>query len=381
MAGVELVGVTGTNGKTSVVSYAQQILTSVGHPAASYGSLGVVTPSGHDPEPDLPPDGQTIPTLMEQVSAQVQTLVFEATSFALARGVLDRLRVRTAVFTNLSQDHLDVHGGSMSVYLGAKSRLFIDLLPPGATAILGEDEASGALADFLDDRPVRVWRVGSGGNLALSRREPVSRMKSVLHLRLEDRPFEVEVPCSADFQAANLLFAIGIALDLGIDSDAVVSVLPKVEHPPGRFEEVGVIDGVRIIVDYAHNPHSLATVLRAVRSLSRERVGVVFGCGGDRDRAKRHPMGAIASELADVVVVTDDNARSEDPAEIRRAIVRACPEAQEVADRREAIRAALPCLGEGDVLVVAGRGDERYQEIAGARVESSDLDLVRELVG
>ncbi len=376
---IELVAVTGTNGKTSVVSYAQQLLTACGRPAASYGSLGVVTPTSTDPEPELPPDDRTIPALIEELDDEVEVLVFEATSFALARGVLDRLRLRAGVFTNLAQDHLDVHGGSMSVYLGAKSRLFTELLPASATAILGDDDASGLIAEYLAQRGMRRVRVGGDGDLLLRNRTKGGEASSRLRLELFGEAVDIEAPVVTDFQVTNLLFALAIALDLGIDPEQAIEASAVVKHPPGRFEVVGDADGVALVVDYAHNPHALATVLRSARELTDGRVGVVFGCGGERDRDKRAPMGRIARELADVVVVTDDNARREDPAVIRRTILDACPGAVEVADRAKAVEAALADLSRGDVLVLAGRGDERVQEIGDVHVPRSDRDLLHEL--
>ena len=377
---MDLIAVTGTNGKTSVVSYAQQILQACGTPAASYGSLGISTADGTEPDPELPPDDQTIPALVQQLEGVAEVLIFEATSFALARGILDRLRIRTGVFTNLSHDHLDVHGGSMSVYLGAKSRLFTDILPTSGTAILGDDDASQVIAEHLTGRGMVPVRVGHGGDIVLIGCTGDPAAGSVLTFDVRGEAFEVGLPFTTGFQATNLLFALAIVTELGVSTEEAARSLAQIEHPPGRFEVISQAAGVTLIVDYAHNPNALAVALRSARELTRGRVGVVFGCGGERDRDKRAPMGRIAGQFADVVVVTDDNPRREDPTAIRHHILDACPNAAEVPDRQQAVEEALQQLEAGDVLVLAGRGDERFQEIGDERVASSDRYLLTQLL-
>jgi UDP-N-acetylmuramoyl-L-alanyl-D-glutamate--2,6-diaminopimelate ligase len=369
-----VVAVTGTNGKTSVAAFCRQIFTRLGRKAASLGTLGLQTADEALTPPGLTtPDAAEIARLAAELSARgVTHLAIEASSHGLDQRRLDGLTLTAAGFTNLTQDHLDYHVG-MDAYRAAKLRLFEALLPRGATAVLNadaEDFAAFAAAAVIHGHT--ILSVGDAGQgLKLVSRTPTPGGQR-LTIRAAELEVEVTLPLAGAFQAANALVAAGLCIAAGEDAAAVLSALEHLTGAPGRLQRVGVgAHGGEAYVDYAHTPDGLRTVLTALRPHARGRLIVVFGAGGDRDRAKRPLMGAAAAELADLAIVTDDNPRSEDPAAIRRAILAAAPAALEVADRRAAIRAAVEQLREGDVLVVAGKGHERGQ-IVGPKVYPFD---------
>ncbi|HET6518906.1 MAG TPA: UDP-N-acetylmuramoyl-L-alanyl-D-glutamate--2,6-diaminopimelate ligase [Geminicoccaceae bacterium] len=363
--------VTGTNGKTSVATFARQIWTALGRPAASLGTLGVQAPAaGIDRTTGLTsPDAVMLHALLAELAgAGVERVVMEASSHGLDQHRLDGVRLQAAALTNLTRDHFDYHGG-FDAYVAAKRRLFAELLPADGTAVLNADIP--AFAEFervCRARGVRVLSFGRlGDDLRLVRQEPRPDGQSIT-LAVHGREHAVDTRLVGAFQGSNLLAALGLVLAGGGDPEAAVGALGAVEGAPGRMQRVAAHpSGAPVFVDYAHTPDALAQVLQALRPHTAGRLVVLFGCGGDRDPGKRPEMGRIAAGLADAVFVTDDNPRSEDPAAIRRAILAACPGATEVGDRAAAIRAALAGLRAGDVLVVAGKGHEAGQ-IVGDRV-------------
>jgi len=304
----------------------------------------------------------------------------EASSHGIEQRRLDGVRLTAAGFTNLGRDHLDYHA-SIEEYLAAKLRLFTDLLPAGRPAVVNAD---GAFADRViaaseaAGRPVRT--TGRGGRdirLAEARTEGFAQ---ALSLEAGGRSYRVDLPLVGGFQVENALVAAGLALAASAgaaDPEGVFAALNHLTGVPGRMERIGEARGGLCLVDYAHKPEALEQVLTALRPFASGRLVVVFGCGGDRDRGKRPLMGAIAQRLADVVIVTDDNPRTEDPASIRRAILDAAPDAEEIGDREEAIRAAVRRLGQGDVLVVAGKGHETGQIVGDRVLAFSDHAVLR----
>lgn len=378
-----VVAVTGTNGKTSTVSFARQLWALLGRSAASLGTLGIVAPDGETPGSLTTPDPVTLhATLADLAERGVTHLAMEASSHGLDQERLHGVRLTAAGFTNLSHDHLDYHG-TMAAYLDAKARLFEEVLPPGGTAVLNLDDPAGrTLAARLAGRSVRVIGYGRAGDaLTLEAATPLAA-GSRLTLSVFGRRTSLDLPVVGGFQVHNALCALGLVLaDPAVDRDAAVAALGRLRGVRGRLEEVARhVSGAPVFVDYAHTPDALETVLTALRPHTAGRLIVVFGCGGDRDRAKRPAMGAIAARLADRAIVTDDNPRSEEPAAIRAAILAACPGAVEIGDRRAAIAAAVESLAEGDVLVIAGKGHESGQIVGNTVHPFDDAEVARAAV-
>lgn len=375
------VAVTGTNGKTSVATFCRQIFARLGHRSASMGTLGVTVSRPDGPDIQITPPGLTTPDaadvaeLMARLAADgVTHVALEASSHGIDQRRLDGVRLTAAAFLNLTQDHLDYHG-TMGVYRAAKLRLFDTLLPAGGTAVLNADsdqvEAFAAAAAATGHPVLTTGERGEG--LRLAARELAADGQR-LSVAFEGRAYEIHLPLAGAFQADNALVAAGLCIAAGEAPAAVLAALEHLKGAPGRLQHVGAGPrGGEAYVDYAHTPDGLETVLKALRPHTRGRLIVVFGAGGDRDRGKRPQMGAIAARLADVAIVTDDNPRSETPSAIRAEILAAAPGAREIGDRREAIRAAVGLLGAGDVLVVAGKGHEQGQMVAGVNHPFDDV--------
>ncbi|HEY0052735.1 MAG TPA: UDP-N-acetylmuramoyl-L-alanyl-D-glutamate--2,6-diaminopimelate ligase [Caulobacteraceae bacterium] len=358
------VAVTGTNGKTSVAAFCRQIWGTLGRRAASMGTLGLVAGDTAITAPGLtsPDAADSARLLAELASSGVTHLALEASSHGIDQRRLDGIALKAAGFTNLSQDHLDYHG-DMAGYRAAKLRLFETLLPRGRTAVLNADsDAYNAFAGVGIMSGLTLWSVGERGRtLTLLGRTPTADGQRLI-IDAGDGAREVHLPLVGAFQASNALVAAGLCLAGGETADAVLAALEGLKGAPGRMERVGSKPGGgEAYVDYAHTPDGLKTVLEALRPHAAKRLVTVFGCGGDRDAGKRPIMGAIAAEKADLVIVTDDNPRSEDPAAIRAEVKAGAPDLIEIGDRREAIGQAVASLGEGDVLVVAGKGHEQGQ--------------------
>ena len=376
-----VVAVTGTAGKSSVADFVRQILSRLGRDAASLGTVGIVTNRGAQYGSLTTPDPVTLhETLARLAEEGVTDLAMEASSHGIEQRRLDGVQLTTAGFTNLGRDHLDYHADIES-YLAAKLRLFDTLLPEGRPAIVNAD---GPFADRViavakaAGRPVRTTgRAGEAIRLVAARTEGFAQG---LDLDGAHGPRTVRLPLVGAFQIENALVAAGLVLATpagAADPDGVFAALDHLTGVPGRMERIGEANGALCLVDYAHKPEALESVLTALRPFASGRLVLVFGCGGDRDRGKRPLMGAIAARLADRVVVTDDNPRSEDPAAIRAAILAAAPGAAEIGDRAEAIRLAVRELGPGDVLVVAGKGHETGQIVGDRTLPFSDHDVVR----
>jgi len=364
------VAVTGTNGKTSVAAFCRQIFGRLGRHAASMGTLGVVAGDTQLAPPGLTtPDAADVAETLARLSAMgVTHLALEASSHGIDQRRLDGVRLRAAGFTNLTLDHLDYHG-TMGVYRAAKLRLFETLLPHGGTAVLNADsDAFGAFAAVARLSGQTVFSVGwEGHGLTLVSQTPTAHGQR-LRIRCEDLNYDIDLPLAGAFQASNALVAAGLCIAAGEKPDAVIAALAHLEGAAGRLQLIGrAAAGGEAYIDYAHTPDGLETVLTALRPHASGRLIVVFGAGGDRDRSKRPVMGEIATRLADVAIITDDNPRSEDPATIRAAIAAAAPTASVIGDRHQAIIAAVGQLREGDVLVVAGKGHELGQ-IVGAEI-------------
>jgi UDP-N-acetylmuramoyl-L-alanyl-D-glutamate--2,6-diaminopimelate ligase len=375
------VAVTGTNGKTSVVSFVRQIWERMAFAAASIGTVGVVGPSGYARATHTTPDPVHLHALLAELADNgVTHFAMEASSHGLAQHRLDGVRLTAAGFTNITRDHLDYHA-TFDDYLAAKLRLFADVLPDGAAAVIDADGAGAeSFSAAARGRGVRVLTTGRGGNfltLIDQRRDGLGQHLTVrTETGSEHRLF---LPLAGGFQASNALVAAGLVLAAGGELELTLRALESLKGASGRLELVArTASGAPVFVDYAHTPDALETVLATLRPYAENRLAVVFGCGGDRDRGKRPQMGAIAARLADLAWVTDDNPRTEDPAAIRRAILAACPGGIEVGDRAEAIRRAVGALQAGDVLVVAGKGHETGQIVGATVLPFSDQDVARD---
>jgi UDP-N-acetylmuramoyl-L-alanyl-D-glutamate--2,6-diaminopimelate ligase len=369
------VAVTGTNGKTSVATFCRQIFERLGRRSASMGTLGVragadqITPPGGLTTPDA---GEVAALLANLASRGVTHLALEASSHGIDQRRLDGVTLTAAGFLNLTQDHLDYHG-TMEAYRAAKLRLFETLTPRSAVAVLNADsDAYPTFAAAAVTSGLSVFSVGAmGEGLTLAHRELTPEGQR-LRIGTEGRNFDVRLPLAGAFQASNALVAAGLCIAAGENAEGVLQALEHIEGAPGRLQRVGAAKkGGEAYVDYAHTPDGLKTVLMALRPHAAGRLIVVFGAGGDRDRTKRPQMGAIAASLADIAIVTDDNPRSEDPADIRAGIRAGATGLREIGDRREAIGAAVAMLRGGDVLVVAGKGHEQGQ-VVGAIIHPFD---------
>ncbi|GAC1040624.1 UDP-N-acetylmuramoyl-L-alanyl-D-glutamate--2,6-diaminopimelate ligase [Rhizobium sp. No.120] len=369
-----MVAVTGTAGKTSVASFTRQIWAHAGHPSAMIGTTGVVSPTRNEYGALTTPDPVSLHKLLAELADEgVTHAAMEASSHGLDQFRLDGVKLAAAAFTNLGRDHMDYHP-TVEDYMAAKMRLFRDLLPKGSPAVIFADDTwSPQAIEAARDAGQDIRTVGRKGDFLTLKRVEHFRHKQIAEVHVGDDIFEVHIPLAGDFQIANALVAAGLAISTGVAAPVAMAALEKLVGASGRLELVGhTHDGALAYVDYAHKPDALENVLNSVRPFTTGRVIVVFGCGGDRDRGKRPIMGEIACRLADVVIVTDDNPRSEDPATIRAEIMAAAACATEIGDRAEAIRKAVGLLKSGDTLIVAGKGHEEGQTIGGVTLPFSD---------
>jgi len=378
-----IAAVTGTSGKTSVAAFTRQIWQRLGHASASIGTIGLVSPKRVVYGSLTTPDPIALHMQLDEIAREgVTHLAFEASSHGLDQYRLDGVRIAAGGFTNLSRDHMDYHP-DVAHYLNAKLRLFRDLIPPGGAAVISADHEHSAQAiEAARTRGLRLLTVGSHGD-GKGEGEGIRLVEAGIDgfaqkLVLEHRgkQMSLRLPLVGHFQVENALVSAGLAIATGSEADAVLASLEYLEGAKGRLERVGERNGAPIFVDYAHKPDALAKALQALRPYARRKLVVVFGAGGDRDAGKRPLMGAIASENADRVIITDDNPRNEDPATIRSAILAAAKGASEIGDRAGAIRAAIDELQEGDALLVAGKGHETGQIVSDKTLPFSDHDAV-----
>jgi UDP-N-acetylmuramoyl-L-alanyl-D-glutamate--2,6-diaminopimelate ligase len=377
-----IAAVTGTNGKSSTVDFLRQIWASMGRKAASMGTLGAIGPSGSVDLGHTTPDPVAIHETLDKLAREgVTHAAMEASSHGLAQNRLDGVKLAAGAFTNLTQDHLDYHP-DFDDYRRAKMRLFSELLPKGAPAIINADsperEAFEAAAKAAGLKPFTVgWR---GDHLWFDEVMPRGTGQDLRlqweHAPGDDREKVVHLPLIGEFQALNAVCAAGIAMALGDPAEQVLEALAHLKPVKGRLELVGQTGAkAPVFVDYAHTPDGLETLLRAARPHVRGKLVLVFGCGGDRDSTKRSIMGDVARRLADEVIVTDDNPRSEEPAAIRAAIRKAVPDASEIGDRAAAINEGVKRLKAGDALLIAGKGHETGQIIKGKVTPFNDVDV------
>ncbi len=373
---LELAGVTGTNGKTTTAFLLRSMLEAAGRRPGLVGTIEWRVGGEHRPAPFTTPEAIDLQRLFrEMLDAGDRSAAVEASSHGSALRRLDRVRFDVLVFTNLSQDHLDLHG-SMEDYFHAKRRLFTGPQPPPA-AVNVDDPWGRQLADALEDaHRAPLVTYGLGGSAEIRAEElDVGPQGS----RFTAGGLEIATPLRGLFNVVNVLGAVAAGVLLDLDEDAIVEGIARMSGVPGRFEPIEEGQPFSVVVDYAHTPDSLATVLRAARDLGDGRVIVVFGAGGDRDRGKRPLMGRVAAELADVAIVTSDNPRSEDPLAIIQDVLQGTGLDVEIdPDRRSAIARAVSLAGDSDVVVIAGKGHEQGQDVGGVVSPFDDREVARE---
>lgn len=376
------VAVTGTNGKTSTVTFTAQLWDALGRNAASLGTLGILSRITMKRGGLTTPDPVTLHAeLADLAAAGISHLAMEASSIGVDQRRLDGVALKAAGFTNLTHDHLDYHG-TMDAYYACKERLFTTLLPEGAPAVIHVDDEYGArLANALQGKRPLV-RIGRNGQEIRIVGQTPTPFGQDLKLDVYGRSYDLTLPLVGLFQAQNALVAAGLVMATeGVSFDVLKPYLEKLSVVPGRLQLVqGHKKGAAVYVDYAHTPHGLETVLKALRPHTQGRLVTVFGCGGDRDKSKRPVMGGLAAKLADMAIITDDNPRTEDAATIRAEVAAGAPSAEIIGDRKNAIFKAVSSLQCGDVLVIAGKGHEQGQIVGDAVHPFDDVKIAEEAI-
>ena len=369
---LQVAGITGTNGKTTTAFLLYAILAAARRRPGLLGTIESRVGGERRPAIRTTPEAIDLQrAFREMLDAGDRSAAVEATSHGSALGRLECVRFRALVFTNLTQDHLDFHG-TLEEYFDAKRRLFTEARPPAAVNV-GDDHGR-RLADELRGRQeLLTFGVANDAEIRADELELSPR-----GARFRAGGIELETRLRGRFNVENVLGAVAAARLLGIDDDAIAYGVKELRGVPGRFEAVDEGQPFAVLVDYAHTPDSLENVLRTARDLAQNRVICVFGCGGDRDRGKRPLMGRIASDLADVAIVTSDNPRSEDPDAIIAEILTGAGDAEVEPDRREAIARAVEAAGEGDVVVIAGKGHEQGQQFADRTIPFDDREVARD---
>ncbi len=376
-----IVAVTGTNGKTSVAHFVRAIWQEMGLKAASLGTLGVITQDRVDPLHYTTPEPVLLHQTLANLAVQnVTHAVIEASSHGLDQNRLDAVPVAAGGFTNLTHDHLDYHAGTDD-YLAAKLGLVNRVTKSGGCAVLNADsEHYFTFAAAAKARGLKVINYGRSGEDFKLLDVSSHGNGQQLTLQIEGNRDSIDLQVAGEFQAMNILCALGLVVGAGGALASALAALPKIANVPGRMElVVKTAAGAGVYVDYAHTPDALETVLKALRPHTQTRLLAIVGCGGDRDKAKRPLLGRIARDHADLVYVTDDNPRTEDPATIRSEILAACPNAKEIGDRRRAIEIALTNARDGDIVLIAGKGHEDGQVIGRETIPFNDKDVALEI--
>lgn len=377
-----IVGVTGTNGKSSVAGFTRQIWALLGLPSGAIGTLGVDA-DGFDAGPSLTtPDPVNLhATLARMAASGIDHLALEASSHGLDQFRLDGVQFSAAAFTNLSRDHLDYHG-TEAAYLAAKMRLFRHLLPVDGAAVLNADSPHfDTVAEICRTTGHRVRSYGvQTSDIHIA---DVSALPDGLRLciTVKDQSLETRLNLVGGFQAYNVLAALGLVAETDGDLLEAFATLAHLTGVRGRMQRIGALEnGAQVYIDYAHTPDALQTALGAIRPHVGGKLHLIFGAGGDRDPGKRPMMGDIAARLADRVIVTDDNPRGEDPQTIRQQILARCTGAEEIGDRGAAIKAGISNLRDGDILMIAGKGHEQGQVIGSETLPFDDAAVAAEIL-
>lgn len=376
----QIAAVTGTNGKTSTAELTRQLWRMSGHHAASIGTLGITTASDQAATGLTTPDIVTFLANMSGLAREgVTHAIFEASSHGLSQYRSEGVKVSVGAFTNLSRDHLDYHG-TMDAYFEAKMRLFDEVVDADGSVVIWADDAwSDQAIARAKKRELRLITVGEKGKgIQLVSREP-TQLGQTLELRIQGDVYKVKLPLIGAYQAANALVAAGIVMASGGDVESLLSHLARLQPVRGRLERAVITrSGAPVYVDYAHTPDGLRAAIAALRPHTKGKLITVFGAGGDRDTGKRPEMGAVAVADSDIVIVTDDNPRSEDPALIRADVMAGAPGAHEIGDRRYAIAFAIEHAEPDDIVLIAGKGHEQGQIIMGRVLPFDDVEVARE---
>lgn len=380
------VAVTGTNGKTSVAHFCQQIWAELGEKSASLGTLGLMTN-----EKDIVTEEGSVLTTPEPVKLHrilqklkhkaCNYMALEASSHGLSQYRLDGVTLEAAAFTNISRDHLDYHV-TMEAYIEAKLRLFKEVLPPQRTAVLNADsEHYLQIEEACKAQGHNIITYGEKAeDIRLISIIPTVEGQLITFM-LEQVQYRVQVPLIGKFQVYNMLCALGLVIATGGNKDRAIAKLTNLRAVPGRMEQVGHHPKkASVFVDYAHTPDALKEALISLRPHTHGKLYLIMGCGGERDTGKRTLMGRVAAEHADEIIVTDDNPRNEDPVTIRKAIISACPGAIEIGDRREAIESTIHKINTGDILLIAGKGHETTQTVGSQTIEFDDRMVACEAI-
>jgi UDP-N-acetylmuramoyl-L-alanyl-D-glutamate--2,6-diaminopimelate ligase len=378
------IGITGTNGKSTVAHLTRAILAALGYNTAMIGTITYETGSRSIPAGKTTPDAVELADLMaEMVENDTTHLVMETSSHALDQRRTAGVDFDVAVFTNLSGDHLDYHH-TMENYLAAKGRLF-ENLSPEATAVLNRDDSYADWFASITDASIRWYGLSPLADLR-GRIETIDMDGTVFDLVASGGKWRIHTPLIGRHNVFNCLAAAGVCEALGVDPEAIARQLESVENVPGRLQRVPTLGGYDVFIDYAHTDDALTNVISSLRPITAGRVIVVFGCGGDRDKTKRPRMAKVAQDLADHIVVTSDNPRNEDPAAIIDDILvgfdsagRAKTDVQP--DRRRAIAHAIGLAREGDVVLIAGKGHENYQVVRQEKTHFDDAEVAAECIG
>ena len=374
-----IAAVTGTNGKTSVTHFVHQIWQQLGHRSAALGTLGITAP-GHEAGAGLTtPDPVKLHESLAALKQQgVNHLAIEASSHGLEQHRLDGVQIAAAAFTNLSRDHLDYHG-TMDAYLDSKLRLFSELLRDGGTAVVDAGSPQfDRIAEICRERGLHMLTYGRGNGDIRCTKAVIAADTWALNIKVFGHRYRVDFALPGAYQIDNALCALALTIACGAAAHTVIPLLARLTGVPGRMQIAGRRrNGAAVIVDYAHTPDALATALQAARPYAANRLVVVFGCGGDRDPGKRPQMGQAAQQFADSAILTDDNPRGEDPALIRAQALEGCPDAVEIGDRADAIRAGVAMLEPGDLLLIAGKGHEQGQTIGSETFPFDDVAVAR----
>jgi UDP-N-acetylmuramoyl-L-alanyl-D-glutamate--2,6-diaminopimelate ligase len=373
---LEIAGVTGTNGKTTTTFLLHSMLDAAGREPGLVGTVRWVVGGEERRAPFTTPEAIELQRLFRQmVDAGDKSAAVEASSHGAAFGRLGRVRFDALVFTNLTQDHLDLHG-TLEEYFRAKRRLFVGPQPPPAAVNVGDEWGKRLAAELAETHRAPLVTFGLAEDAEV---RPERLELGASGSRFRAGGIEIETPLRGIFNVENALGAVAAGVLLDLDEQSIGDGIARVAEVPGRFEAIDAGQPFAIVVDYAHTPDSLETVLRAARGLGDGRVIVVFGAGGDRDRGKRPLMGKVAAQHADLAIVTSDNPRSEDPLAIIRDVLQGTGVDIEIdPDRRSAIRRAVGLAEAGDVVVIAGKGHEQGQEISGSVHPFDDRAVVRE---
>lgn len=370
-----VVAVTGTNGKSSTVDIVRQIWINSGINAASVGTLGIITKNSEIKGSLTSPGSIALHHIFDSFKkSDIKNVALEASSHGLDQYRIDDIKFSVCAFTNFTQDHLDYHKTFEDYWL-AKERLFSEL--GGDFFIINSDDImSEKIEKIACQKSIKCISYGKKSNqIKLISVRKIDQYQKV-KVSFFGREIEFDLSLAGGFQVYNSLCAMGICYATGISIEAICNSLKKLKPINGRLELVGQHNGANIYIDYAHTPDALKNAVLSLRKHTKNKLVLVFGCGGDRDKDKRYLMGKIAKELADIVIVTDDNPRNENPESIRKMILEGCPNAREIGDRKEAIKFAINQLQSGDILLVAGKGHEDYQILANNKIHFSDKEVI-----